>query len=71
MLTLRRKGLFGNHVRMACLMGICGTMIAGCVQIHAPDKPIEIVLSINIHQEVVYRLDQDAKELIQQNAEIF
>ncbi|MCC7394657.1 MAG: YnbE family lipoprotein [Sphingomonadaceae bacterium] len=45
--------------------------MGGCVQIHAPDKPIEIVLTINIRQEVVYRLDSDAKALIEQNAEIF
>ena len=43
----------------------------GCVQVKAPDKPIEIVLTINIRQEIVYRLDRDAKELIEQNAEIF
>ncbi len=47
-----------------------GSLI-GCVQINAPDRPIEIVLNINIRQEVVFRLDRDAKELIEQNAEIF
>lgn len=45
--------------------------LAGCVQVNAPNRPIEIVLTINIRQEVVYRLDQDAKELIEQNTEIF
>lgn len=45
--------------------------ISGCIQVNAPDRPIEIVLNINIRQEVVYRLDQDAKELIEQNTEIF
>lgn len=45
--------------------------LAGCIQVNAPDRPIEIVLNINIRQEVVYRLDQDAKELIEQNTEIF
>jgi hypothetical protein len=48
---------------------LAGTV--GCVQVTAPDKPIEIVLTINIRQEVVYRLDSDAKALIEQNAEIF
>ena len=43
----------------------------GCIQVNAPEKPIEIVLTINIRQEVVYRLDRDAKELIEQNTEIF
>ncbi|HEY0595692.1 YnbE family lipoprotein [Sphingopyxis sp.] len=45
--------------------------LAGCVQIDTPDKPIEINLNINIRQEVVYRLDGDAKKLIEQNSEIF
>ncbi len=43
----------------------------GCVNISAPDKPIEINLNINVTQEVVYRLDNDAKSLIQQNPGIF
>ncbi|MET4895631.1 YnbE family lipoprotein [Sphingomonadaceae bacterium jetA1] len=43
----------------------------GCVNISAPDKPIEINLNINVTQEVVYRLDGDAKSLIQQNPGIF
>ena len=45
--------------------------IGGCVNFSAPDKPIEINLNISVTQEVVYRLDQDAKTLIQQNPGIF
>jgi len=44
---------------------------AGCVNVSAPDKPIEINLNINVTQEVVYRLDGEAKALIQQNPDIF
>ena len=43
----------------------------GCVNISEPDKPIEINLNINVTQEVVYRLDGEAKSLIQQNPGIF
>ncbi|WP_245708369.1 YnbE family lipoprotein [Sphingomonas palmae] len=46
-------------------------MNAGCVNISAPTKPIEINLNINVTQEVVYRLDNDAKSLIKQNPGIF
>ena len=42
-----------------------------CVNVSAPDKPIEINLNINVTQEVVYRLDNEAKSLIQQNPGIF
>ena len=50
----------------------CATALAsGCVNVTAPDKPIEINLNINVTQEVVYRLDSEAKSLIQQNPGIF
>ncbi|WP_022685243.1 YnbE family lipoprotein [Sphingomonas phyllosphaerae] len=54
---------------MAMLM-LAGS-VGGCVNISAPDKPIQINLNINVTQEVVYRLDNDAKSLIQQNPGIF
>lgn len=56
-------------------MGILGLAMAGglggCVTVNAPDKPIVINLNISITQEVVYRLDGEAKSLIQQNPGIF
>ena len=67
----RRIGIYGRTV--AVMIGTPTLMgaLAGCVQIETPDKPIEINLNINIRQEVVYRLDGDAKKLIEQNSEIF
>lgn len=46
-------------------------MNAACVNISAPTKPIEINLNINVTQEVVYRLDNEAKSLIKQTPGIF
>jgi outer membrane murein-binding lipoprotein Lpp len=46
-------------------------LLAGCIQVRAPDKPIEINLNVKVQQEVVVRLQQDAKELIQNNPELF
>jgi len=43
----------------------------GCVNVTAPDKPIVINLNINVTQQVVYRLDGQAKALIQDNPGIF
>ena len=59
--------------KLAVALGAGVVMVgtAACVQVNAPDKPIEINLNINIRQEVVYRLDGDAKKLIEQNVEIF
>lgn len=45
--------------------------LAGCVSVKAPDKPIVIELNINIRQEVVYRLAEDAKNTIKDNPGIF
>ena len=43
----------------------------GCVNVTAPEKPIVITLNINVTQQVVYRLDGEAKSLIQSNPGIF
>lgn len=62
-----------STTRMKRTIAITGlTMaLAGCVSINAPDKPIEINLNINVKQEVVYRLDNQAKTVIQSNPGIF
>ena len=58
--------------RMTGLAAIgLATMLGGCINVSAPDKPIEINLNISVTQEVVYRLDGEAKSLIQQNPGIF
>ena len=46
-------------------------ILAGCISIKAPDKPIEINLNVNIKQEVVVRLQKDAADLITSNPELF
>lgn len=65
---LRRRmgrGLLGG----AAAMGLTG--LGGCINITAPDKPIVINLNISITQEIVYRLDNKAKTVIQDNPGIF
>ena len=46
-------------------------MLAGCVQVSAPDKPIEINLNINIRQQVVVSLQKDVRELIEKEPGVF
>lgn len=46
-------------------------MTSGCVQVTAPDKPIVINLNIAIRQEILYKLDQASKKVINENPEIF
>ena len=69
---VRRDAAQGRTRRLKSLLVlpvILGS--AGCVQVSAPDKPIEINLNINIRQEVVVRLQQDVKQLIQNNPGVF
>ncbi len=69
-LTKRGAGpTYGTMKRVILIAALAG--LAGCVNVSAPDKPIEINLNIKITQEVIYRLDREAKELIKDNPDIF
>ena len=72
-LTRSERKRSKHGMRMTIAMALAGTGLAagGCVNVSAPDKPIEINLNVNVKQEVVYRLDGDAKNLIQSNPGIF
>lgn len=45
--------------------------LVGCIQVQAPEKPIEINLNVNIRQEVVVSLREDVKNLDQQYPGVF
>lgn len=47
------------------------TLLTGCINVTAPEKPIVIELNINIRQEVIYRLAEDAANTIEENEDIF
>lgn len=70
--TVRPEGYAGRMEQHTTLtMAILLAFLGGCVQVQAPDKPIEINLNVNIRQEVVYSLKQDANDLIKDNPELF
>lgn len=46
-------------------------LLGGCIQVAAPDKPIEINLNVNVKQEVVVKLQKDADDFIANNPELF
>ncbi len=58
-------------MRRLILVVLAPLAFAGCVQLRAPDKPIEINLNVNIKQEVVVRLERDVKDLISSNPDLF
>lgn len=63
----RGKATAGRVMAVAIL----SAGLAGCINIAAPDAPIVIELNINIRQEVIYRLAEDAANTIDENADIF
>jgi len=74
--NLTREGRDASRKRMGSIGKILAAVMAllplgGCVQVSAPERPIEINLNINIRQEVVVRLQEDVRELIQQNPGVF
>lgn len=73
MLTKLRLGARQGAIRRAKLLLATPVLIssAGCVQVAAPEKPIEINLNINIRQEVVVRLQEDVRDLIKKNPGVF
>ena len=64
--SMTKKQPTGGARAAMLLAGAAGSaLLAACVQVAAPERPIEVNLNINIRQEVVVRLQQDARELIQ------
>ncbi|TZG25146.1 YnbE family lipoprotein [Sphingomonas montanisoli] len=45
--------------------------LGGCINVTAPEKPIEINLNVNVKQEVVVKLQKDADDFIANNPELF
>ena len=71
----KQSSMAGTRQFWRCLIAastVLGAMaLSGCISVKAPDKPIVIELNINIRQEVVYRLAEDAKNTIKDNPGIF
>jgi hypothetical protein len=55
----------------AIVLSVSGLTLGGCIQVKAPERPIEINLNVKVQQEVVVRLQRDAQDLIQNNPELF
>lgn len=60
-----------TRVRSGAAAAVLAFSLGGCVEVSAPERPIEINLNINIRQEVVVRLQQDVRELIERNPGVF
>ncbi len=65
--AIRRN--MGNKIFLSS--SLIALVLAGCVQVQAPDKPIVINLNIAIRQDVIVSLDQASKKIIDENPGIF
>ena len=60
-----------SAMRRMMLPLMAGATLAGCINVKAPDKPIEINLNINVRQEVIVSLRDDVKDLAKQYPGVF
>ena len=70
-LTGLRPSATQGRMRKSLLLLPVLVLTGGCVEVSAPEKPIEINLNINIRQEVVVRLQEDVRDLINKNPGVF
>ena len=68
---LRMHSRDGASRAIVPLLMVSAVMMTGCISVNAPEEPIVIELNINIRQEVIYRLAEDAGDTIEENADIF
>ena len=71
-LTEDRAGATPSMMAKGLFIPILGAIATtGCIQVSAPEEPIEINLNVNVRQEVVVRLQDDAADFIENNPELF
>ncbi len=72
-LTPDRNGATRRDVKKGAilLLPLSGLLLPACVQVTAPDKPIVINLNIAIRSEVLLKLDDASKKVIEENPGIF
>jgi hypothetical protein len=69
-LTCDQPGARTKGVKRAAILTVFLGLTA-CINVQAPEKPIEINLNVNIKQEVIVKLQKDAEDLITSNPELF
>ena len=60
-----------KDLKVSAAVGMTLLALGGCVTVEAPTEAIVIELNVNIRQEVIYRLAEDAGNTIEENADIF
>lgn len=71
MLTASRSDATPVAMTRTLLIIAAAMPLSGCIQVKAPEKPIEINLNVVIRQEVVVSLRDDVKNLDKQFPGVF
>ena len=72
-LTMKESNATRDRMKQAkpAILAFAAVMLAGCVQVTAPDKPIVIELNITVDQTIAVNLQEDVQDLIENNPELF
>ena len=54
-----------NRLLMVIVLLLLGTTCTPTIKVEAPDKPIEINMNINIKHEILIKVEEQVKELLE------
>ena len=63
-----------QHLRVIGLLGLSALLLAACsptVKLQAPDKPIEINMTVNIKHEILLKVEKEVQQMFQSDKGLF
>ncbi|OGB71140.1 YnbE family lipoprotein [Malikia spinosa] len=63
-----------QHSRVIGLLGLSVLLLAACsptVKLQAPDKPIEINMTVNIKHEILLKVEKEVQQMFQSDKGLF
>jgi len=63
-----------QHSRVIGLLGLSALLLAACsptVKLQAPDKPIEINMTVNIKHEILLKVEKEVQQMFQSDKGLF
>ena len=63
-----------QHSRVIGLLGLSALLLVACsptVKLQAPDKPIEINMTVNIKHEILLKVEKEVQQMFQSDKGLF
>ena len=57
--------------RTIMMAGFAGLALTGCIQVKAPDKPIEINLNVKVEHEIYIKVDKALDNVFNEDSGLF